>query len=157
MTFRFPLQRLLDLKAKREQEMARQLAAARTDAEGAETLRDTIAGLKAAGADQVAHGVDSALSVGELVSMREALTQMDARLEVAEEAAVAANEVVQARNADLHGAVRDRQVLDRLRDRRLEQHKANENQLDRAAMDAVALSRFNAARSGEHDSTSEKP
>ena len=146
--FKFPLQRLLDLKARHEQEMARQLAAARTAATVEEERCQTIASIQSAGADHVAASSDANLSVGELVSMRHALSQIAEHLDVANERAAAAREIVTARNEELSGAVQDRQVLDRLRDRRLELHRAEENQLDRAAMDAVALSRFNSPRPG---------
>ncbi|MGQ0646105.1 MAG: flagellar export protein FliJ [Gemmatimonadaceae bacterium] len=153
--FKFPLQRLLDLKAKREQEMARRLAAARTDAVREDEQRDAIASLPDAGNEQVAAGAESALSVGELVSMRHALTQLGQRLEAAQERADAAHQVVSATNNALAGAIQERQVLDRLRERRLEEHRADENMQERAAMDAVALSRFNATRPGRSDSTTQ--
>ena len=54
-------------------------------------------------------------------------------------------------------ALQDRQVLDRLREKRLDLHKADENARDLAAMDAIALTRFTAptdtSRRGK-DSTS---
>lgn len=144
--FKFPLQRLLDLKARKEQEMARQLAMARRDLLTEEERRDAILSLQNEGAEQVAAGAESALSVGELVSMRHALAQMGEHLVAAEERTDAARQVEVTRNQALSSAVQDRQVLDRLRDRQLEQHKAAETQLDRAAMDAIALTRFNATR-----------
>jgi flagellar biosynthesis chaperone FliJ len=36
----------------------------------------------------------------------------------------------------------ERQVLDRLRDKRLDTHRADENARDQAAMDAIALTRY---------------
>ena len=153
--FKFPLQRLLDLKAKKEQEMARQLAMARHELLTEEQRRDAIVQLQSEGAEQIAAGADSALSVGELVSMRHALTQMGEHLVAAEERTDAARLVESTRNQALFSAVQDRQAFDRLRDRQLEQHKAAETQMDRAAMDAIALTRFNATRSGDHETTND--
>ncbi|MCC6316067.1 MAG: hypothetical protein IT361_00150 [Gemmatimonadaceae bacterium] len=153
--FKFPLQRLLALKARKEQEMARQLAVARLEVRVEEERRDALANLQNAGTEQVAAGTESALSVGELVNMRHALAQVEEHLAVAEERTDAARQVEAEKNQALSSAVQDRQMLDRLRDRRLEQHKAAESQGDRAAMDAIGLTRFNATRSGEHQTTNE--
>jgi flagellar export protein FliJ len=60
----------------------------------------------------------------------------------ADERAIAAGKVVAARHHELAAAVRERQVLDRLRDKRLETHRSDENARDRQAMDAIALTRF---------------
>ena len=151
--FKFPLQRLLKLKAMREQEKARQLAVAQRDAAVEEQHRADIAALQSKGTEQVAAGADASPSVGELVSMRHALTQMGEQLVAAQERAAAALEVVATRNEELSDAVQERQVLDRLRDRRMEEHRAATHHQERTAMDAVALARFHATRSGDHETT----
>lgn len=135
--------------------MARQLAMARRDLLTEEERRNAIAMLQSEGAEQVAAGAETALSVGELVSMRHALAQMGEHLVAAEERTDAARLVEHTHNQALSSAVQDRQVLDRLRDRQHEQHKAAETQLDRNAMDAIALTRFNQTRSGDHETTND--
>lgn len=152
MKFKFPLQRLLDLKEKREQELARQLAAARRDASAEAEQRDTLSALQAEGAAHVAAQSAGQASVGEIASLSYAVSQMAEQVELAGQRTEAAELVVNQRSDALSGAVQDRQVLDRLRDRRLEQHRATDQQEERARMDAVALSRFAARRSGANDS-----
>ena len=148
--FKFPLQRLLELKSKREQVKARELADARRQELVEADRRDALMALHDAGSQQVAAGAEAALSVGELVSMRHALTQLGEHLDAAEQRTDVARQNVDLRNGELSGAVQERQVLDRLRDRRLEQHRAEESQQDRTAMDAVALARFHSSRSDDN-------
>jgi flagellar protein FliJ len=140
--FKFPLQRLLDLKAKKEQDMARQLAGARRDAEAERGVRDTLAATHADACRHMAQTAGEQPTVGQLVSMSYTIAQLSERVTAADERASAADKVVDARHDELTAAVRDRQVLDRLRGKRLENHKSEENARDRQAMDAIALSRF---------------
>ena len=46
-------------------------------------------------------------------------------------------------HASLTGALQDKQVLDRLRERMLEAYRSTESNKDRSTMDAIALQRFN--------------
>ncbi len=142
MMFKFPLQRLLDLKAKKEQEMARQLAGARRDADAERVVRDSLAATHANACRHIANAASEQPTVGQLVSLSYTLAQLSERVTAADERAAAADKVVDARHVELTAAVRDRQVLDRLRDKRLENHRSEENARDRQAMDAIALSRF---------------
>ena len=156
MMFKFPLQRLLDLKSKREQAMARALAEARRQELIEADRRDALVALRDESNHQVAAGAEGSLSVGELVSMRHALTQMAEHLDAAEQRTDAARQQAEARNGELSGAVQERQVLDRLRGRRLDQHRAEETHQDRNAMDAVALARFHSSRSDNNAPPKEK-
>jgi flagellar FliJ protein len=155
MKFKFPLQRLLDLKEKREQELARQLAAARRDAAAEAGQRDTLNTLRAEGAAHVAAQSTGIASVGEIAALSFAVAQLAAQVELADQRTEAAEQVVHDRSDALNGAVQDRRVLDRLRDRRQEQHRASDQQDERAKMDAVALSRFSARRASTNDSSQE--
>jgi flagellar FliJ protein len=155
MTFRFRLQRLLDLKEKREQELARQLASARRDATSEAEQRDALATLRDASAAHVAAQAAGQATVGELASLQYTVSQLTEHVDVATQRTDAAREVVEARSVELSGAVQERQVLDRLRDRREEQHRAADSQAERARMDAVALSRFAARHSGANDTQQE--
>ncbi|MBL8961404.1 MAG: flagellar export protein FliJ [Gemmatimonadetes bacterium] len=140
--FKFPLQRLLDLRAKREQELARQLAAAQGEALRATEQRDALRDLQAESTASLAARAHDALSVGELVSLGYTVSQMAERVATATDAVSAAEAVVTTQGAVLNDAVRDRRVLDRLRDRREDEHRAVEQQKERDQMDAVALGRF---------------
>ena len=140
--FKFPLQRLLDLRAKRQDEIARQLVQARTAAEHSRTTRDALAAARAAGQEQLAEVQAAGPTVGEMASRAYALTQLDQRLAAASDALKVAEAQVDQIHVALTGALQDRQVLDRLRERMLEAYRTTESNKDRTTMDAIALQRF---------------
>lgn len=143
MMFKFPLQRLLDLKAEREQEMARQLSRAKGEADRERTSRDSLAQAHAAAHTRIASATADGTTVGQLVSLAQTLSPLQERVAQADERTLAAEQHVDERHLRLSEALQERQVLDRLREKRLDLHRTEENARDRAAMDAVALSRFN--------------
>lgn len=142
MMFKFPLQRLLELKAKHEREMARQLASAQTEAERERTSRDALARAHAAAHTRLANAAGDGMTVGHLVSLSQTLSPMQERLSQADERTVAAEQIVDQRHQLLSEALQERQVLDRLRTKRLDLHRTEENARDQAAMDAIALTRY---------------
>ncbi len=143
MMFKFPLQRLLDLKAKREQEIARQLADARRGADAERDVRDTLAAAHAAAHRSVSEATSAAPTVGEIVSLSYTLMQLSERVEAASERTMAAEQVVDAKHQALNAALQERRVLDRLRDKQLGVHRDEEKARDLHEMDAIALTRFN--------------
>lgn len=140
--FKFPLQRLLDLRAKRQDEIARQLAQARSAADATREARDELAAARTMGQVQLSEAQAAGPTVGEIASRFYALTQLDQRLAAAAEALRAAEAQVDQVHVALTSAVQDRQVLDRLRERMLEAYRATESHKDRTTMDAIALQRF---------------
>lgn len=146
MTFKFPLQRLLDLKAKREQELARQLATARMQADDERDQRDALATTHAtAHAEKhrrLASTASGAPTVGELRSLAYSLDQLSERVLQADERTHAAEQVVGERHQSLSEALQERRVLDRLRDKRHDTFRAEENSRDRQTMDDIAITRF---------------
>jgi len=141
--FKFPLQRLLDLRAKRQDEIARQLAQARTAADSSRATRDELAAARTTGQAQISEAQAAGPTVGEIASRSYALTQLDQRIAAASDALkVAEAHVDQVHNA-LTGALQDKQVLDRLRERMLEAYRSTESNKDRSTMDEIALQRFN--------------
>jgi flagellar export protein FliJ len=152
--FKFPLQRLLDLRAKRQDEIARQLAQARTAADNTRATRDELAAAKSAGQAQMSEAHAAGPTVGEIASRAYALNQLDQRLAAASDALNAAEAHVDQVHNALTGALQDRQVLDRLRERMLEAYRTTENHKDRTTMDAIALQRF-AQSNGDSANTGE--
>ncbi len=142
MTFKFPLQRLLDLKAKHEQEMARQLAFKRLEADQERDVRDALADAHAAAHTRLASATGGGTTIGHLVSLAQTISPLQERVEQADERTVAAEQAVDSQHQLLSAASQERQVLDRLREKRLDLHRADENARDLAAMDAIALTRF---------------
>ena len=153
--FKFPLQRILDLRAKRQDEIARQLAHARTVADNNRATRDELAATKSAGQAQMSEVHAAGPTVGEIASRAYALNQLDQRLAAASDALKAAESHVDQVHNALTGALQDKQVLDRLRERMLEAYRTTENNKDRSTMDAVALQRF-AHSNGDSQNTGEK-
>ena len=152
--FKFPLQRLLDLRAKRQDEIARQLAHARTAADSTRATRDELAAARTTGQAQLSEAQASGPTVGEIASRSYALTQLDQRIAAASDALKAAETHVDQVHNALTGALQDKQVLDRLRARMLEAYRSTESNKDRTTMDAIALQRFaqsngDAAKNGE--------
>lgn len=140
--FRFPLQRLLELKAAREQEMARQLADARRGADAERRTRDALAAVHAEAQRSLSLTASATPTVGELAALSYTLVQLSERISMAEERTSAAEAVADEKHQLLATALQERQVLDRLRERRLESHRDEERARDRVTMDAIALARF---------------
>ena len=153
--FKFPLQRLLDLRAKRQDEVARQLAQARTAADTTRATRDELAAAKSAGQAQMSEAHAAGPTVGEIASRAYAMNQLDQRLAAASDALKAAEAHVDQVHNALTGALQDRQVLDKLRERMLEAYRTTENNKDRSTMDAIALQRF-AHSNGDSNNNGEK-
>lgn len=150
--FRFPLQRILDIKAKREEEIARELATARTAADDARRAHDSLAAAHDAGREQLASRTTP--TVGEM----RALSLVLGHLRDHVSAAALENEAAEAAVAQVHSqltaALQERRVLDKLRERRFEAHQAEAASQDRKAMDAIALTRF--AHREEQDTTPDR-
>lgn len=140
--FKFPLQRLLDLKEKREREIARQLATAQLQAEQERDQRDALAVRHADAYRQIASTASGAPTVGELRSLAYTLDQLSERVLQADERTHDAEQVVGERHQSLSEALQERRVLDRLRDKRLDTFRAEENARDRQTMDDIAITRF---------------
>ena len=140
--FKFPLQRLLDLRAKRQDEIARQLAQARTAADNTRATRDELSAARSAGRVQMSEAHAAGPTVGEIASRSYALTQLDQRLAAAADELKAAEAHVDKVHTALTGALQDKHVLDRLRERMLEAYRSTESHKDRTTMDAIALQRF---------------
>jgi flagellar export protein FliJ len=142
--FRFRLQNVLDLRERQERELASQLVNALSEQESAEQRLQTLRGTRDASANAVASG---GRSVGELANLAFVLEQLDGHIASASADVSAAEETVATAKDALTTAYQDRRVLDRLRERHEETYRTNEEQIDRRAMDDIALSRFT-----QHDS-----
>jgi flagellar FliJ protein len=146
--FRFRLQRVLDLRAQREQELGMALAAARTAAESARLRCEALESVREA--ERAAIG-ESECSVGELRTLALALDCLDAHVAAAQDAAAAAERSVAQLQDDFTNAFQQRRVIDRLRERHHETWRTAEAQDDRDTMDDIALSRHQRPRDqGSH-------
>jgi flagellar FliJ protein len=80
-------------------------------------------------------------TVGHLVSLAFALSQLGERVSAAQERTEAAEATVDEKRDQLTSAAQDRQILDRLRVRRQEEFRTEAMLKERLTMDAIALSR----------------
>ncbi|HEX7238954.1 MAG TPA: flagellar export protein FliJ [Longimicrobiaceae bacterium] len=147
--FNFRLQRVLDLRAKREQEVAVKLAEARDRADDARRAQAALEAVRTENRERLAHAHGGGRTVGQLRSLGFVLESLDRRITDAAGVVEAADAGVHASMLEMSDAFRDRRVLDRLRERHLESWRIEEVQQDRAAMDAIALTRFVQKGAGE--------
>lgn len=142
MSFKFRLQRILELREQAEQAKARELAAAQAEADRAQEARDILAAMRTDSRSQLASATVSAPRIGHLMQLGTAIDALDVRLEQATDDLRAAEIVVDEAKHRLEAAARDRRVLDRLKERHAEHWRAEEAQQDRLQMDEVALTQF---------------
>lgn len=140
--FEFRLQRILDLRVRREQEAASRHVEAEARAEEARRAQASLERIRVEGRQRLAEAHGSRRTVGELRSLGLVLEGLDHRIAQAEEATGAAEAGARESRVELATALRDRHVLDRLRGRHLEAWRSGEAQLDRTVMDGIALTRF---------------
>jgi flagellar FliJ protein len=140
--FKFRLQRVLDLRTKREQEVATQLSEARTQVEAAQRACDEMEEVQRQGRARLAaaHGADP--TVGQLQNLSYLVAQLSQHVEEARSAVQSAEANAEKVKSEFTAALQERRVLDRLREKHLETWKADEVQADRSAMDEIALARF---------------
>lgn len=138
--FRFRLQQVLELRERREREVATALAEARGAREEAQTRLAELRAMRETSANGAR--TTAARPVGELAQMALLLTQLDDHIESAHEAVTAADETVAHVQEALTVALQDRRVLDRLRERHEATHRAESDQRDRRTMDDIALGRY---------------
>lgn len=147
--FKFRLQRVLELREKHEEAKAIELAKAEDAANAARSERDHLQALRTASRDQIANANASQPTVGHLHHMGFVLNALDHRLVKASESVSKAEGVVSEARGLLEVAARDRRVLDRLKDKHSDQHRAGEAQRDRVLMDEIALTLFTRQRIAE--------
>ena len=139
--FRFRLQTVLELRERKELESAKGLVDARTEAEVACRAREDLEAVREAGRTLLtdAHGAGGA--VGHLQNMAYVLGRMDQKIEDAQAACQQADEHVVDKIKSYHMAFQQRKTIDRLKERKFDQWRAEEIKHERKTMDEVALTR----------------
>ncbi len=138
--FRFRLQKVLDLREERERTIASELANALGAEREAQSRLDGLRAERTANAED-AHK-EPCRSVGELANLALLMQRLDGEIDNASDAVTEAGMTVSEVKEALAGAYKDRRVLDRLKERHEESHKADEDQSDRKNMDDIALTRY---------------
>jgi len=140
--FKFRLQRLLDLRNKKEQEAASAVAMARSVAEAAVEREEDLATRRDATRQEMLPAEGQTVRVSHLHEVAFLVRALDDRVVDARKASEAAERSVQEKLGELGDAMRDRRVLDRLKDRRSEEWRHEDARQEREVMDAIARDRF---------------
>jgi flagellar FliJ protein len=140
--FKFRLQRLLDLRHKKEQEAASAVAAARNAAEAATRHEADLTQRRDSTRQELLPAEGQTVRVAELHEIAFLVRVLDDRVKDARKASVAAERSVQEKLGELGEAMRDRRILDRLKDRRSEEWRTEDARQEREVMDAIARDRF---------------
>jgi flagellar protein FliJ len=147
--FHFRLQRVLELREKKERAQAIQLAKAEESASSARAERDELRSMHTASRAEISSAQGSASTVGHLNHLGFVLNALDHRLVQASKTVSKAEGVVTDARVSLELAARDRRVLDRLKDKHTDVHRAGEAHRDRVQMDEIALTLFTRQRQAE--------
>jgi len=142
VSFKFRLQRILELREQHEQAKARALGVARDNADAAHLAKDEIASLRDHSKQQITTTANSGPRIGHLHQLGFVLASLDQRVLLAADAAKLADDDVEKAQGMLAEAARDRRVLDRLKSRHADTWRADNAQKDRVAMDEIALAQF---------------
>ena len=145
--FRFSLQRVLDLKARREQAAAIELARTRAEADRAWEEHESLESARAEGMRQMTTGARP--TVGDLQNAGYLLQRLDERIAAAQNVAMKAEDRATASMGKFTLASQEKRVLDRLRERHLATWQTEQVEIDRKLMDDIALSRFTRSASTE--------
>lgn len=140
--YSFRLQRLLDLRLKKEQEAAGSVATARAVVEDAERRRDGLTALRDATRQEMLPAPGQTVRVADLHELVFLVKVLDDRVTGATEAKVAAEQSVQQKMAALGVAMQHRRILDRLKERRADEWRVVEARQERDVMDEIARSRY---------------
>jgi len=140
--FHFSLGRVLELRRQVETEKARSVASARRRSDEARKAWEDLAEVQRAGRHAMSEAHQAGGSIGQLRNMEFVLEQMAGKLENAQERRQAADEHLVESMKNYVEALRDRKSLDRLRRRRLEEWKTEENRREQKDIDELAVTRF---------------
>jgi flagellar protein FliJ len=141
--FEFRLQRVLELRERREQDTATRLAEARSEAHAARVAEEALETLRSDSIERLGGAHPHGTPAGQLHNLSFLLDHLNRQIQEARGVTEAANETVQRLLEEFTAAFKERRVVDRLRDRQHGEWKTGETNADRQAMDGIAISRFN--------------
>lgn len=153
MSFRFRLQKLLELRDWHEKEQVVVVEQARAEAERALHALDVLCSLRAETRERLerAHGAGG--RAGELGNLRFVLERLDDQINTASTRYSAAVEALDRTVDALTNAVREKQTLERLRTRQAEAERARDATTEGRVLDEIAALRRLTARTITGDLT----
>lgn len=152
--FRFRLEKVLELRKYEEQAAALRLAEAEREAERARRALDALEDLRRQGRDRLAQAHGAGGLAGHLQNLRYLVDRLGQLVAEAGAATRAADEKVSEKMAELSVALQERRIIDRLRERSLDQWRAEQVRAEQKLMDDVAGERHEriAARRAREES-----
>ena len=155
--FKFRLQRVLELREENEQEKARALAAAEAAAEQARGNRDELTRMREESREELLAAQTGLPRVGHLQQLDIVVVALEQRILQANEVVGTTEKIAADARHALELAARDRQVLERLKEKHAQAWRTEELQADRLHMDEIALSRFGRSREATSSSSANSP
>lgn len=139
--FNFSLGRLLEYRRHTEQERALTLVDARKESDSANQAKADLLEIQQAGRAKLAEAHRQGGSIGHLLNMEYLLEKMEEKVQAADEVCQEADERLVESVRDYSEAVQDRNSLDKLKDRRMDEWKVEEGRREQKEMDEIAITR----------------
>jgi len=136
--FKFRMQRLLTLRQRSERDAALALAAARATQDGALALARDLGEQRVAAQEASVPLEGTTRRIGDMRASALLAEQLESQVGDAHKTAETAAKTVVEKQLQLGARIKDRRVLDRLRDRSLAAWRLEQDRLDREAMDSIA-------------------
>ncbi len=141
--FNFKLQKVLDLRERKEQETARDLIEARRRVDDAERARQTLESVREQRREELAQAHGCGRPVGQLWTATLLMERLQNAIEAADANVVRAHRDMLECETAFTSAVMERRVLSELRRRQMDAWKNECSAADRREMDDIAITRFN--------------
>ncbi len=139
--FRFPLEKVLELRVEEERTKAAELASARREADDARKKREQIESARDTSRARLTEAHGSGGTVGHLQNLEYVVGQMDSQLADADAACQAADEQVESSRDHFTRAFRSRRTLDHLREKRLADWRLENGRQEQKSIDETAITR----------------
>lgn len=145
--FRFRLQNVLDIRKKAERNLASQLVKAVSEEQEARSVLTELQAARSEGANAIGESGQSR-PAGELISFNYLIQHLNVHIENASAKVANAEDAVSSVQKKLTIAHQKRRVLDRLKEKRGDEHRARVSEQDRKTMDEFALLRHSQRSNG---------
>ena len=143
--FNFSLQRVLELRERREQQSAQELAEARGEADKARQVHADLEATRDAGRARMALANWVGGAVGHVRNLIEVVGRVDAQIVASETECGEAEKQVAESLKVMEESARERKVIDRLRERHWDQWQIEQAGNERKTMDELASIRHHRA------------
>jgi len=144
--FRFPLQKVLELREETERQSAADLAAARREADDARRAREDLEAVRRSSQARLAKAHGAGGAAGHLQNLSFVIGRVERQIDEANTACQEADEHVVDRMKSYRAAHTQRKTMDQLRERKFEQWQSDSARHEQRIMDEVAVNRH--ARAG---------